>query len=178
LISVYQKKLEKFGFLAGQILLTADDFDSRKRTQNAKKAVEALLKNRVLPIINENDATAIEELVFGDNDRLSAHVAHFFDADILVILSDIDGYYDRDPNRHEDAVILKRVTHLTEEELQEECTPNGTFATGGIVTKLQAADFLIQRGRRMFLASGIDLSDARSFLLDGIHKGSTIFEQG
>jgi glutamate 5-kinase len=136
------------------------------------------LNYSVVPVVNENDVVATEELVFGDNDRLSAHVAHFFDADILAILSDIDGYYDRDPNRHEDAVIRKRVTHLTEEELQDECTPNGTFATGGIVTKLQAADFLIQRGRRMFLASGFDLSDARSFLLDGIHKGGTIFEQG
>jgi glutamate 5-kinase len=132
----------------------------------------------VVPIVNENDVVATEELVFGDNDRLSAHVAHYFGADLLAILSDIDAYYDRDPHRHEGAQVRKVVTQLSVEELEAESDPHNAFATGGIVTKLQAADFLMRRGGRMFLASGFDLSDARSFLLEGEHRGGTLFESG
>ncbi len=175
LLKIYQTQFAHHAILSAQILLSADDFDSRRRTEHARAAVEKLLEHGVVPIVNENDVVATEELVFGDNDRLSAHVAYYFDADILAILSDIDGYYDKDPNRHEDAVIRKKITHLTKDELEERCTPNGTFATGGIVTKLQAADFLMKRGKSMFLASGFDLSDAYSFLLDGVHEGGSIF---
>ncbi len=175
LMSVYQKKLERLGFLAGQVLLTADDFDSRKRTQNAKRAIETMLKYKILPIINENDTTAIEELVFGDNDQLSAHATYYFDADLLVILSDIDGYYDKDPKKNEDAKILKVVNEIDNKDLEDECSTNHAFATGGIVTKLKAADFLLKRGRSMFLSSGFDLKDARSFLLEGKHFGGTLF---
>ena len=118
---------------------------------------------------------SIEELVFGDNDRLSAHVAHYFDASLLVILSDIDAFYDKDPNRYEDAKRRAVVTNILEEELNAEHTPNNEFATGGIVTKLQAADFLLKHKRKMFLASGFDLSDVKSFLIDKQHIGGTLF---
>jgi glutamate 5-kinase len=175
LLKIYQTRFAHHAILSAQILLSADDFDSRRRTEHARTAVEKLLGHSVVPIVNENDVVATEELVFGDNDRLSAHVAHYFDADILVILSDIDALYDRDPHRHEDAVVRKVVSSLSEDELEQECDPNGRFATGGIVTKLQAADFLMKRGGRMFLASGFDLSDARSFLLEGRHIGGTLF---
>ncbi|WP_457595985.1 glutamate 5-kinase [Hydrogenimonas sp.] len=175
LMSMYQKKFERFGIVVAQILLTADDFDSRKRTYHAKCAVETLLAQKVVPIINENDVTATEELVFGDNDQLSAHVAHYFDADLLVILSDIDSYYDKDPRRFDDAKPLKVVHTIPEEDLQAECTPNASFATGGIVTKLKAADFLLKRGKKMFLASGFDLKDAYAFLLENRHEGGTLF---
>ncbi|WP_456432224.1 glutamate 5-kinase [Nitratifractor sp.] len=175
LLKLYQTRFAHYGILSAQMLLSADDFDSRRRTEHARNAVETLLAHRVVPIVNENDVVATEELVFGDNDRLSAHVAWYFDADILVILSDIDGYYDRDPRRHADASVRKVVRSIAPEELAAECTPNGTFATGGIVTKLQAAHFLMERGRSMFLASGFDLRDARSFLLEGTHRGGTLF---
>ncbi|WP_457594460.1 glutamate 5-kinase [Hydrogenimonas sp.] len=175
LISMYQKKFERHEIVVSQILLTADDFDSRKRTWHAKCAVETLLKHGVVPIINENDVTATEELVFGDNDQLSAHVAHYFDADMLAILSDIDSYYDKDPNRYDDARPLKIVRQIPKEDLEAECTPNASFARGGIVTKLKAADFLLKRGGRMFLASGFDLKDAYAFLIEGRHEGGTLF---
>ena len=177
LMSVYQKKLEKFSKIAAQILLTADDFDSRKRTAHAKSAVEVLLENGVLPIINENDTTATEELVFGDNDQLSAHVAYYFDADILVVLSDIDGYYDSDPRVNTDAKIKKIVNKINKKELQFEYDPNHAFATGGLVTNLKAADFLLKRGKKMFMASGFDLKDAKAFLIENIHEGGTLFEK-
>ncbi len=175
LLKEYQDKFDKFGILTAQVLLTADGFDSRKVTKHARNAIEALLANNILPIINENDVTATEELLFGDNDRLSAHVAHYFDADILVILSDIDAYYTSDPHKNADAKPRKVVHNLLKEELDESCTPNNEFATGGIVTKLQAAQFLMERNKPMFLASGFDLSDAYSFLLDGEHRGGTVF---
>ncbi len=175
LIELYNKKLAKFNKLGAQILLTADDFDSRKRTQNAKCAVDTLIANDVLPIINENDATAIEELVFGDNDQLSAHVAYYFEADLLLILSDIDGYYDKDPNRYDDAVVKKIVTNIEEDELKLPLDASSEFATGGIVTKLKSADFLLKKEQDMFMCSGFDLSDAKSYMLDGIHKGGTLF---
>ncbi|EMV3225936.1 glutamate 5-kinase, partial [Campylobacter jejuni] len=103
LISVYNELLAKFNKLGGQILLTGKDFDSRKATKHAKNAIDMMINLGILPIINENDATAIEEIVFGDNDSLSAYATHFFDADLLAILSDIDGFYDKNPSEFSDA---------------------------------------------------------------------------
>ncbi len=176
LLKMYQEKFSRFDLLCSQVLLGANIFDSRRSTAHAKVAVDTLLANNVVPIINENDTVSIEELVFGDNDRLSAHVTHYFDAKMLVILSDIDALYDKDPNTHTDAVVRKRVSSISEEELCAEHTPNNEFATGGIVTKLQSADFLMRHGREMFLASGFDLNDVRAFLIDGEHRGGTLFK--
>ena len=175
LIELYNRKLAKFDKMGAQILITGDDFDSRKRTQNAKCAVDTLIKYDVLPIINENDATAIEELVFGDNDQLSAHVSYYFKADLLIILSDIDGYYDKDPRKNSDAIMKKVVHNIDKEELKLPFNTGSEFGTGGIVTKLKSADFLLQRKKDMFMASGFDLSDIRSYMFDGIHKGGTLF---
>ncbi len=175
LLKMYQEKFEKFNILCSQVLLYADVFNAIKHINHAKVAIDTLLKNSVVPIINENDTVSVEELVFGDNDRLSAHVAHYFDASLLVILSDIDAFYDKDPNRYEDAKRRAVVHTILDEELNAEHTPNNEFATGGIVTKLQSADFLMKHGRKMFLASGFNLLDVRSFLLDQKHMGGTLF---
>ena len=173
---MYQEKFEKFGLLCSQVLLRADVFDSDEHMNHAKVAIDTLLENNVVPIINENDTVSVEELVFGDNDRLSAHVAHYFDASLLVILSDIDAFYDKDPNKYNDAKRRAVVNSIEESELNAEHTPNNEFATGGIVTKLQSADFLMKQDREMFLASGFDLSDVKAFLVDGEHKGGTLFK--
>jgi glutamate 5-kinase len=175
LLKMYQEKFEIFDLLCSQVLLSADVFESPKPIAHAKVAIDTLLAHGVVPIINENDTVSIDELVFGDNDRLSAHVAHYFDADLLVILSDIDAFYDKDPNRYKDAKRRKVVNYLEEDELKAEHSPNNEFATGGIVTKLQSADFLMKHHREMFLASGFDLSDVKSFLLDKVHQGGTLF---
>jgi glutamate 5-kinase len=177
LLHRYRKKFQKHGILPSQILVTAANFKNREQGLKARNTIEALLNNNALPIINENDATATEELLLGDNDQLSAYVAHHFDADMLVILSDIDAYYDKDPRAHDDAGVLSVVTAIDPSELEREVAPNNTFATGGIVTKLKAADYLLQRGRSMFLASGFDLSDVRSFLMEGEHTGGTLFRR-
>ncbi|WP_415407607.1 glutamate 5-kinase [Sulfurovum sp. CS9] len=177
LLKMYQEKFAIFDVLCSQVLFSADVFESAKHVAHAKVAIDTLLENNVVPIINENDTVSIEELVFGDNDRLSAHVAHYFDAELLVILSDIDAFYDKDPNRYDDAKRRAVVTTILEEELSAEHTPSNEFATGGIVTKLQSADFLMKHGREMFLASGFDLSDAKCFLLDNVHFGGTLFKK-
>ena len=176
LLSMYQNKFAKFDLLCSQVLLYAEVFQSEEHTQHAKVAIDTLLENNVVPIINENDTVSIEELVFGDNDRLSAHVAHHFDATLLVILSDIDAFYDKDPNIYDDAKRRAVVTHISQDELEAEHTPNNEFATGGIVTKLQSADYLMKHGKEMFLASGFDLNDVKSLLIDGKHLGGTLFK--
>jgi glutamate 5-kinase len=176
LLKMYQEKFAIFDVLCSQVLFSADVFESAKHVEHAKVAIDTLLENKVVPIINENDTVSVEELVFGDNDRLSAHVAHYFDAALLVILSDIDAFYDKDPNRYTDAKRRAVVTTILEEELNAEHTPNNEFATGGIVTKLQSADFLMQHKREMFLASGFNLADVRSFLMEDEHKGGTLFK--
>lgn len=172
----YKKKFEAYDFMVAQVLVTASNFKTPEQVERAKNSIETLIEHGVLPIINENDATAIDELVLGDNDQLSAYAAHYFDADMLVILSDIDAYYDKDPRKHEDAKVLKEVSKIAQCELDAVATPNNSFATGGIVTKLKAADFLLSNNKSMFLASGFDLSDVKSFLLDNEHKGGTLFQ--
>jgi glutamate 5-kinase len=175
LLKMYQEKFARYDTICSQVLLSAEVFDSRKATKHAKSAIDTLLANAVVPIINENDTVSVEELVFGDNDRLSAHVTHYFDAKMLVILSDIDAYYDKDPNCYDDAKIRKVVTQITEDELNASHTPNNEFATGGIVTKLQSANFLMGHNKQMFLASGFDLNDVKSLLINSEHKGGTLF---
>ena len=109
------------------------------------------------------------------NDQLSSRVAYYFGADLLILLSDIDGYYDKDPHKYADATMRKVVHEIEPAELEMEKSANFSFATGGIVTKLKAANFLLERKKSMFIASGFDLSDVKSFMLEGIHKGGTLF---
>jgi glutamate 5-kinase len=177
LLKMYQEKFGTHNILCSQVLLSAADLDSKKRTHLAQIAIDNLLSNGVVPIINENDVIATEELEFGDNDQLSAYVAENFNAEILVILSDIDALYDKNPREFDDAVVRKEVSVILQEELNAPTTANNEFATGGIVTKLKAAHFLLNNGKQMFLATGFDLEDARSFLLDGIQKGGTLFRK-
>ena len=176
LMKEYKLRFEKYNQIVSQVLLTAADFDSRKRTENAKNMIEVLLQNKVIPIINENDAVSIDEIVFGDNDQLSAYTTYYFDADMLIILSDIDGLYDSNPKEIPNANLLKIVTKIDPKLMDTPLNPNDKFATGGIVTKLKAAEFLMQKNKQMFLASGFDLDDVKSFVIDNIHKKGTLFK--
>lgn len=176
LMSVYQKKFSKFNIDTAQILLTAQDFENEKSISNSKKTIDVLLKNNILPIVNENDVTATKELVFGDNDQLSAYVANYFDAELLVILSDISGYYDKNPSKFDDAKLMKNISYISEEELNQKEDANSKFSTGGIVTKLKAANFLMKNNKKMFLASGFDLSSVSDFLQNDISESGTLFQ--
>lgn len=175
MMSKYRKKFSEHGIKVSQVLLTEDDLDSRKRTSHAKNAIDTLLAHKVVPIINENDVTATEELVFGDNDQLSAHVCYRFGCDMLIILSDIDGYYDKNPREYSDAKILKIVNEIPQETLNIGHNPNNEFATGGIVTKLLAGNYLLSKNKKMFLTSGFNLEYAKEFLLNNNHTKGTLF---
>lgn len=176
LMSKYAKKFAKHNVLCSQILVTSVNLNKTDDIQRVKNTIEKLLDNGVLPIVNENDATATEELEVGDNDQLSAYITKDLDADLLILLSDIDAYYDKDPRKFEDAQVLKEVKHIPTIELKREFSPNNVFATGGIVTKLKAAQYLFDNHIDMFLASGFDLSDVYSYTIDNIHKGGTLFK--
>ena len=176
LMTAYKKKFDIYDIDTAQILLTEDDFDSRKRTKMFQEIIDAHLENDILPIVNENDITSTPEQLFGDNDQLSANVSYAINADLLIILSDIDGYYDKNPHEFKDAKINKIMNAIPEVALLDTSSANNEFATGGIVTKLKAANFLLERGKRMFLCNGFDLSAAESFLLEGKHTLGTLFE--
>jgi len=176
LMNKYARKFLKHDVLCSQVLVTAANLNKSDDTKRIKNTIDILLQNDVIPIVNENDATSTLELEVGDNDQLSAYITQQTDSDILVILSDIDAYYDHDPRTDSDAKVLKIVNSISKEELDREATPNNIFATGGIVTKLKAADYLLKHNKSMFLATGFDLSDVKSFMLDGVHNGGTLFK--
>jgi len=175
LMKHYKKRFGTHNIKCAQMLLVAEDFDSRKRSKNARGVIEILLSNNIIPIINENDVIANEELLFGDNDQMGAHATYFFDADMLVILSDIDGFYDNNPHEHKNAKLQKVVTSVQDDDLEVKHTPNSEFATGGIVTKLKAAKFLLEKNKMMYMSSGFDLKNAYDFLVDDNHLSGTIF---
>lgn len=176
IMNKYARKFAEYNILCSQVLVTSANLHREDDTQRIKNTIDILLQNKVIPIVNENDATSTEELEVGDNDQLSAYIAKDIDAGILIILSDIDAYYDKDPRAYNDAKVLKIVTKIKQEELEKEATPHNVFATGGIVTKLKAAQYLYDKKIDMFLASGFDLSDVKSFMIDGVHKGGTLFK--
>jgi len=175
LMSSYKRKFDIYNVDISQILLTEDDFDSRKRTEIFRQIINTSLEEGILPIVNENDISSTPEQLFGDNDQLAARVAHHTKSDLLVILSDIAGYYDSNPKENPKAKIIKELNQITKEQLDAKHSPNNEFASGGIVTKLVAADFLISKGRSMFLCSGFDLSTAYEYLLEDIHNKGTLF---
>lgn len=177
LMSSYKNKFDIYDVPISQILLTEEDFDSRVHTQIFQDIIDRTLRNDILPIVNENDISTTPDQLFGDNDQLSAHITYHTGADLLVILSDIDGYYDSNPKDNPKAKIRKIVTEIKKEELEQEHTPNSQFATGGIVTKLKAAEHIMSKGGEMFFCSGFDLSTAREFLMDGIHNKGTLFSK-
>ena len=175
LMAIYKQEFNKYDIISSQVLLEATIFHNTNKLTHAKAAIETLLQNNVVPIINENDVTVIDELVFGDNDQLAAYVTHYFDADLLVILSDIDGYYNDNPHLNKDAKLLSKITSISKKELEAKHSANTTFATGGIVTKLKAANFLMKHSKNMFLTSGFDLTIAKEYLINKVQNGGTLF---
>lgn len=177
LIASYNEYLAQYGRLGGQILLTPKDFEFKKSKQNVKNVINAMIDYKILPIINENDVTATEEYFFGDNDSLSSLVTYYCDANLLVILSDIDGFYDENPHLSKDAKRFERVDRIKKKWLNQETKGGSEHGTGGIVTKLKAAKFLLSKNKKMFLASGFDLTAAKAFLLENKQIGGTLFEK-
>ena len=176
LMSSYKKMLDFYEIDTAQILLTEDDFDSHKRTRMFCEIINAHLANDMLPIISENDITSTPDQLFNGNDLLAAHITLAAKADLLVMLSDIDGYYDKDPHKHQDAKRQPHVHAITKIDLEQgHSKPHAPFASGGIATKLKAADLLLQHGISMFLCDGFNLAAASQFLINGEQTQGTLF---
>ncbi len=143
-----------FGITAAQVLLTIDDSESRKRYLNASKTLLALLGYGAVPVVNENDTVATQELRYGDNDRLAARVAQMVSADCLVLLSDVDGLYTADPRVDGNARYIEEVTELKRELWDMAGGPGSSHGSGGMKTKIDAARIAVGAGCRMAIASG------------------------
>lgn len=164
-----------FDVSCAQVLLTYDDVQRRTRYVNAQNTLSTLLDMGVLPIINENDTVATEELKVGDNDNLAAYVAVLTDADLLIICSDVDGLYDADPRTHDDATLMPVVETVDEEILAMAGDAPRGVSTGGMRTKVEAAEKATSRGVNTVLVNGTT-PDALRALADGTVRG-TLFRR-
>lgn len=160
LMAAWSGALAPHGQIAGQVLLTRDDTERRRRWLNARATVEALLTHGVIPIVNENDTVATEEIRYGDNDRLAARTAQLARADLLVLLSDVDGLYTADPRRDQNAAHLPLIETLSPDILAMGGGANADagVGTGGMATKLAAAQIARSAGCATIIASGQTLS--------------------
>ena len=165
-----------FDFPCAQILLTHQDIASRARYLNIKNTLRELLDNGVLPIVNENDTVATEELKFGDNDNLAAQVALVADADTLVICTDVEGVFDKDPRSHSDARLLAELTQITESTLAMAGGSNSGVGTGGMLSKLQAAQKASAQGIQTFICNGQN-EQALAALARGQTAGTRVLPQ-
>lgn len=154
LIRAYEDCFQAHGLHTAQVLLTRDDLASRARYLNARSTLRTLLKLGVVPVINENDTVATDELRFGDNDTLAALVANLIEADLLILLTDQDGLFDQDPRRHPDARLIS-ATRVNDPQLDVVAGGSVTgFGTGGMVTKVRAARLAARSGTPTIIAPG------------------------
>ena len=171
MIEEYTRSLLVQGVVSAQILLTQDDFADQRRYQNAQTALNVLLSRRVIPIINENDAVAIEEIVYGDNDNLSAIVAKLICASKLIILTDIDGLYDSNPKANKDARLISQVRIITPEVSALAKDSGSDLGTGGMITKLQAAKLACEAGIDTYVVNGHPVDNIYR-VLEGSNPGT------
>jgi len=151
----YEKAFSRYGKKVGQVLLTRDDLCNRRRYLNARNTLNVLLDWAVVPIVNENDTVVVDELKFGDNDNLSAMITHLMDAHVLVTLTDIDGFYDKDPQSHADAALYPVVFDISPAMEQAACDIPGALGTGGMSSKLRTAKKVTTGGVPMVIANGL-----------------------
>lgn len=156
LMFMYDKMFGEYGHNIGQLLVTKRDVEHPECHENLINAFEKTFEYGAIPVINENDAVAVEEIVYGDNDSLSAIVAKLIKADALLILTDIDGLYNANPNEDEDARIIPVVEQITESLFEIAGGKGSKFGTGGMITKLIAADMATQAGIDTIIMNGYD----------------------
>ena len=176
LMNFYDELFSHYGHTIAQILLTKDVIDDKIRYENAKNTFENLFELSAIPVVNENDTISTEQLEFGDNDTLSAYVSALTGADLLIILSDIDGLYDKDPKKYTDAKIINRVEKI--DENIEKCAGVATSnrGTGGMITKITAAKIATKMGCDMIIANGKDPYILYK-IFDGEKIGTTFAKQ-
>jgi len=171
LMHLYEKLFAEYGKTVAQVLLTRGDLDERLRYLNATNALFAVLGMGVIPVINENDTVVVEEIKFGENDSLSAMVAGLVDANLLLILSDVDGLYDCDPRSNPDAALLNEVAEISDSIVANSRTRGSSFASGGMHTKLKAARICMASGVPMVIANSGE-KDVIRRIVDGENLGT------
>lgn len=177
LIHAYETCFQEAGQKIAQVLLTHQDLADRKRFLNARHTLTTLLQLGVIPIINENDSVSVDEIRFGDNDTLAAQVAHLVDADIFIILSDVDGLFTQDPRHYPDATLISEITDITPDIEQGAGTSQSQESRGGMVTKIQAAKLARQFGVPTLLLNG-ETPDLLPSVFAGSEQGTLFFPQG
>lgn len=175
LMMVYQKLFAEYNQTAAQILMTKNTMINKESRFNARNTFDELLKLGTVPIVNENDTVSTYEIQFGDNDRLSALVAALIGADVLMLMSDIDGMYTDDPNKNPDAEMIPLVRELTPELLAMGKDTGSSLGTGGMSAKLVAAQIATGSGSDMVIANAADL-DVIYEILNGEEKGTLFVE--
>ncbi|MDR1160393.1 MAG: glutamate 5-kinase [Syntrophomonadaceae bacterium] len=171
LINLYEEMFAEYQKVIAQVLLTRGDFDHRLSYLNATNALLAILNLNVIPIINENDTISTVEIKFGDNDTLSAMVAAMLNADMLIILSDVDGLYDCDPRVNKNAQLFTEITNITSEMENSSLNRGSSFSSGGMFTKLKAARICMSYGAHMIIANNA-VENIISRLLNGETLGT------
>lgn len=171
LMKIYQKFFEEYNNSTSQILLTKDVMDNVERKENAQNTFNTLLELGVIPIVNENDTISTYEIKFGDNDTLSATVAALVDADLLILLTDIDGLYTADPKKDKNAKIISTVEKIDKDILNAADGSGSSFGTGGMVTKISAAKIGCRYGIDTVIANGQDPNIIYD-ILKGQEKGT------
>lgn len=154
LMQIYEKIFMEYNQIVAQILLTKDIIDVPERRMHASNTTSRLLELGVIPIVNENDTISSEELEFSDNDTLSAYVSTLIDADLLIILSDIDGLYDSDPNKNKDAKIINEVREINDYIRTIATGSNKEVGTGGMSSKIKAVEICFEKNIETIIASG------------------------
>jgi glutamate 5-kinase len=154
LMDAWRRAFEQYGLHIGQILLTREDFNDTNRTLNMRNTLFTLVDENIIPIINENDTISVEEIKIGDNDTLAARSAILWSADLLVLFSDIDGLYDKNPKEFPQATIVDVVRDIEEIRKNIMIGATNSFGTGGIATKLDAAAMALSYGISTILADG------------------------
>ena len=165
LMNAYKQAFREHSVPVGQVLLTSEDLDNRQRYVNARNTLDALFRLGAVPVVNENDSVAVEELELsvGDNDRLSALVAHLIDADLLVILTDVDGLHTEDPTRNGNATLIRRVEATTDDLAANAGGARSGLGLGGMRSKILAARSATQGGRPTIIANGHKVGLAELF---------------
>lgn len=167
LAHAYQEALARHNIVAAQVLLTLEDSENRRRYLNARSTLMTLLAQGAVPVINENDTVATQEIRFGDNDRLAARVAEMTGADVLLLFSDIDGLYTADPRKNPDAKFLQEVREITPEIEAMAGSVGSTVGSGGMVTKLIAARIAMGAGCSMAICLGNDMNPVQALAKGG-----------
>tara|TARA_B110000495_G_scaffold193659_1_gene199087 strand:- start:806 stop:1918 length:1113 start_codon:yes stop_codon:yes gene_type:complete len=155
LAHAYQDLFEKHQIKVAQVLLTLDDLEDRTKYLNARNTIETLLNIDVIPIINENDTVATEEIRYGDNDQLAARVSQLISADCLILFSDVKGLYDANPKIHPDAQLIKEINNITNEIKSMATESKSDYGSGGMQSKIEAAKICMNSGCHTIVASGL-----------------------